>query len=101
MFLNFREDYTEKCLPTHPCLRLIANSEQPLSKVTSRRLLTYEKFKHPSIDELKLDDGSIQDFREKYFVVREETRKEKRLKDAANRKKNWEKYIKSKDIQDT
>lgn len=96
-FPVLREDYTEKCLPTHPCLTLIANNEQTLSKVTSRRLLTYEKVRHPSIDELEVRDTTIPDFREKYFVIREETRKERRLKEAAIRNENWEKYKKSKD----
>ncbi|KAH1029021.1 hypothetical protein HUJ05_002327 [Dendroctonus ponderosae] len=74
-FPVFREDYTEKCLPRHPCLTLIANSEQPLSKVTSRRLLTYKKVKRSSVDELNIKDANIQDFRDKYFVVREECRR--------------------------
>ncbi|XP_030758341.1 tRNA (guanine(10)-N2)-methyltransferase homolog [Sitophilus oryzae] len=95
-FPVFREDYTERCLPQHPCLKLVANSEQPLSKVTSRRLLTYEKIRQPSQSELEIRDISIQDFREKYFVLREETRKERRLREAAVRKENWEKYKENK-----
>ncbi|CAG9769697.1 unnamed protein product [Ceutorhynchus assimilis] len=95
-FPVLRDDYTVNCLPKHPCLKLLANSEQPLSKVTSRRLLTYEKTKHPSVDELSLEGVTIQDFREKYFLLREETRKEKRHKEAAIRKENWDKYIKNK-----
>lgn len=94
-YLN-REDYAEKCLPTHPCLSLLANSEQPLSKVTSRRLLTYEKTRHPSVDEEDIEHTTIQDFRNKYFLVREETRKEKREREAALRKEHWQKYVKSK-----
>ncbi|XP_076275564.1 tRNA (guanine(10)-N(2))-methyltransferase TRMT11 [Rhynchophorus ferrugineus] len=93
-FPVFREDYSEQCLPIHPCLKLMANSEQVLSKVTSRRLLTYEKERHPTLDEQNIEHISIQDFREKYFVVREETRKERRLREAATRKENWEKYKK-------
>eukprot|EP00730_Choanoeca_flexa_P011760 TRINITY_DN27910_c0_g1_i1.p1 TRINITY_DN27910_c0_g1~~TRINITY_DN27910_c0_g1_i1.p1 ORF type:complete len:450 (+),score=86.63 TRINITY_DN27910_c0_g1_i1:158-1507(+) len=29
--------------PTHPCMQLIANSQQPLSRKLARRMLTYEK----------------------------------------------------------
>lgn len=64
--------------------------------MTSRRLLTYEKTRHPSIDEEDIEHTSIQDFRDKYFVFREETRKEKREREAALRKENWQKYVKSK-----
>ncbi|XP_066253670.1 tRNA (guanine(10)-N2)-methyltransferase homolog [Euwallacea similis] len=96
-FPIFRDDYTEDCLPMHPCLKLLANCEQPLSKVTSRRLLTYEKTRHPSVDEVDdVEHSRIHDFRDKYFVVREETRKERRMKNAAVNKENWEKYVKSK-----
>ncbi|XP_050297429.1 tRNA (guanine(10)-N2)-methyltransferase homolog [Anthonomus grandis grandis] len=95
-FPLLREDYNEKALPSHPCLKLLANGEQVLSKVTSRRLLTFEKTRHPVKEELNLDNIAIQDFREKYFEIREETRKERRLKEAATRKENWEKYARSK-----
>lgn len=45
----FRDQYTEEQLPAHPCLELLANSEQVLSNYTSRRLLTYKKIKEPKV----------------------------------------------------
>lgn len=45
----FRDQYTEEQLPAHPCLELLANSEQILSNYTSRRLLTYKKIKEPKV----------------------------------------------------
>ncbi|RZC34191.1 tRNA (guanine(10)-N2)-methyltransferase -like, partial [Asbolus verrucosus] len=88
-FPVFREDYQESGLPSHPCLKLVANSEQVLTKITSRRLLTFEKIRHPSVTELHLNESQITDFREKYFVAREETRKERRMREARIRKENW------------
>lgn len=44
-----RDQYSTDQLPIHPCLRLIANSEQVLSNYTSRILLTYEKVKEPQV----------------------------------------------------
>ena len=35
--------YTDKELPLHPCLKLISNSEQPLSAKWRRRLITMQK----------------------------------------------------------
>lgn len=45
----FRDQYSEHQLPTHPCLELVANSEQVLSIYTSRRLLTYKKIQDPKV----------------------------------------------------
>ncbi|XP_071804745.1 tRNA (guanine(10)-N(2))-methyltransferase homolog [Asterias amurensis] len=42
----YRPEYTEAQVPHHPCLKLIANSEQPLSSYMGRRLITMEKTKH-------------------------------------------------------
>ncbi|KAJ3664594.1 hypothetical protein Zmor_000150 [Zophobas morio] len=95
-FPVFREDYKEEGLPGHPCLDLVANCEQVLSKVTSRRLLTFEKIRQPEASELNLE-CNITDFREKYFIVREETRKERRTREARVRKENWIKSGKNKD----
>lgn len=92
----FREAYTENGLPSHPCLKLISNCEQVFNKVTSRRLLTFEKFRAYSEDELKLNENTITDFREKYFVVREETRKERRMKKAHERQLHFLKHLSSK-----
>lgn len=83
-FPVFREHYSEDKLPEHPCLQLIANSEQILSKYASRRLLTYVKLKDPEESDecvtLKLID-----FREKYFEFRDETRKQRRMRKAGSR----------------
>ena len=38
-----REEYDPRALPTHPCLELVANSEQILGYTLSRRLITMEK----------------------------------------------------------
>lgn len=38
-----RNDYCEEYLPKHCCLQLVGNSEQDISSISSRRLLTYEK----------------------------------------------------------
>lgn len=75
---------------------MVANSEQILNKVTSRRLLTYEKVYQTTEEELRTVGNEIIDFREKYFVVREESRKERRLKRANERKENWLKHISNK-----
>nr|XP_022900197.1 tRNA (guanine(10)-N2)-methyltransferase homolog [Onthophagus taurus] len=90
-FPVYRDDYDENCLPTNDCLILKANSEQILNKHTSRRLLTYEKIKDASdFQGLK---NEIMDFRAKYYDTREETRREKRLRDANIRDKNWKEYL--------
>ncbi|XP_044761026.1 tRNA (guanine(10)-N2)-methyltransferase homolog [Coccinella septempunctata] len=94
-FPIFREDYTEEGLPSHPCLKLVANSEQVLSKLTSRRLLTYEKIQEPSPGtEINID--KILDFRDKYFETREESRNEKRIREAKLREENRIKYLSKK-----
>ncbi|XP_046834823.1 tRNA (guanine(10)-N2)-methyltransferase homolog isoform X1 [Vespa crabro] len=89
----FRDQYSSDQLPIHPCLRLIANSEQVLSNYTSRILLTYEKVKEPQETD-DINSICLTDFREKYFALREETRKERRMKKAterAKKKEDWEK----------
>lgn len=76
----------------------MANSEQILSKLTSRRLLTYEKVTEPIEQEASIEnENSIMDFRMKYFEVREETRKERRIKKAMLKEKDRLEYIKRKD----
>ncbi|XP_046431255.1 tRNA (guanine(10)-N2)-methyltransferase homolog [Neodiprion fabricii] len=97
-FPLFREHYADEQLPSHPCLQLIANSEQILSTYTSRRLLTYKKIRDPQDDD-PIDDSNVLDFRVRYFGHGDETRKERRMKRAEQRaknKENWEKNIKSK-----
>lgn len=77
-----REDYTEDHLPSHPCLSLISNSEQILSKLTSRRLLTYEKV-HETVPHMPVDPNSgTHNFREKYFAFGEISRKERKERKA-------------------
>ncbi|CAL7945845.1 unnamed protein product [Xylocopa violacea] len=91
-FPLFRDQYSEDQLPSHPYLELIANSEQVLSNYTSRRLLTYKKVKDPKESD-ELISTSIVDFREKYFALRNESRREKRMKKAVEKAKErqlWE-----------
>lgn len=90
----FRDQYTEDQLPAHPCLELVANSEQILSNYTSRRLLTYKKIKEPETSDENIT-MNLTDFREKYFALREETRKEKRMRKAAERAKRREEWERS------
>ncbi|KAG6462317.1 hypothetical protein O3G_MSEX013187 [Manduca sexta] len=77
-----REEYHEDQLPNHPCLTLVANSEQVLSKLTSRRLLTYQKV-HDNDSSLPIDTSAgTHNFREKYFSVGEVTRRERKERKA-------------------
>ncbi|XP_048007128.1 LOW QUALITY PROTEIN: tRNA (guanine(10)-N2)-methyltransferase homolog [Leguminivora glycinivorella] len=88
-----RAEYSPEQLPSHPCLELVANSEQVLSRLTARRLLTYEKIREPDGDEAA--DGGAHNFREKYFNSGEETRrarKERRARELAA-------YLRQKEIQ--
>lgn len=78
-FSYSRDDYSDSCLPVHPCLKLVANCEQTLSKHTARRLLTYEKIAEDKDSTLNPEDVPS-DFRQKYFHHREETRKERKIK---------------------
>ncbi|CAL2029559.1 hypothetical protein CAEBREN_18922 [Caenorhabditis brenneri] len=45
------ERYCPKNLPQHPAMKLISNCEQPLTRKTSRRLLTYQKIREPMNEE--------------------------------------------------
>ncbi|XP_026330319.1 tRNA (guanine(10)-N2)-methyltransferase homolog isoform X2 [Hyposmocoma kahamanoa] len=77
-----REEYKEEHLPSHPCLRLIANSEQVLSKLTARRLLTYEKI-NADVSHVPIEPHAhTHNFREKLFAMGEITRKERKEKRA-------------------
>nr|XP_026498504.1 tRNA (guanine(10)-N2)-methyltransferase homolog [Vanessa tameamea] len=77
-----REEYREEQLPSHPCLKLIANSEQVLSKLTARRLLTYEKVSD-EVPNMPVDpNAGTHSFREKYFSMGETTRRERKEKKA-------------------
>ncbi|KPJ14121.1 tRNA guanosine-2'-O-methyltransferase TRM11-like, partial [Papilio machaon] len=78
-----RDEYKEDELPCHPCLRLVGNSEQVLSKLTARRLLTYEKV-HDDVPNMPVDPNSAaHNFREKYFSIGEISRKERKERKAA------------------
>lgn len=74
-------------------MKLTANSEQILSNHASRRLLTYIKIREPKNNDI-INTMNIPDFREMYFALRDETRREKRTRQAEERAKNkadWEK----------
>lgn len=76
----FRRDYTEDYIPKSDCLQLVANSEQYLSTIAARRLLTYEK-----IAESDAKNGAenvsdiLNDFRFKFFTRDEKEREERRV----------------------
>ncbi|XP_062520857.1 tRNA (guanine(10)-N2)-methyltransferase homolog isoform X2 [Corticium candelabrum] len=67
----YRADYQPNLIPTHPCLTLITNSEQVLSKDTSRRLLTMEKTNEPTPETHlceSLQNKWYDSFRTNYFA---------------------------------
>lgn len=45
------EKYCLENLPKHPAMELISNCEQPLTRKTSRRLLSYRKIREPADEE--------------------------------------------------
>ena len=49
LFFLRTPSYSDEFLPSHPCLRLVANSEQGLSRHVSRRLITMEKIKENAV----------------------------------------------------
>lgn len=71
-------------LPRHKCLQLVANSEQPLTVYSARRLLTYEKIsdREEDMDSYELSQVMIDNFRQRYMktvLQHSGTRKERRL----------------------
>ncbi|TMW53475.1 hypothetical protein DOY81_001473 [Sarcophaga bullata] len=86
-----REDYNDEMIPWHKNLTLIANSEQPLTGQTARRLLTYEKSSEPSSTKEQhnvIVDGALTlDFRDRYFDNGLESRTERRLRQAEERER--------------
>lgn len=70
-----REDYTDEDLPTHPCLRLVANSEQILTKRWSRRLITMEKVQEYTEEMAAEARRKHSDFRVNHKEILEENRK--------------------------
>ncbi|CAG9787442.1 unnamed protein product [Diatraea saccharalis] len=67
--------------PQHPRMALVSASEQPLSRATCRRLLTYEKLTTHT-DTRPLPHNAPHNFREKYFALGEITRREKKERKA-------------------
>ncbi|XP_008554085.1 tRNA (guanine(10)-N2)-methyltransferase homolog [Microplitis demolitor] len=95
-FPVYRDYYSTDQLPSHPCLKMIANSEQILSIHSSRRLLTYVKIREPCEEDV-VNTLNMLDYREMYFAFKNETRKERRMKEAlarATNKAEWEKRCK-------
>lgn len=80
-----RRDYSENCIPKSDCLKLIANSEQILSSIAARRLLTYEKIAEPISNKVKNLDQLRDDFRHKFFT-RDEAERLERLNQKAELK---------------
>lgn len=72
-----RSEFTEKMLPQHSALKMIACSEQILSGEASRLLLTYEKIAEVGeiIENPELGDF---DFREKFFNNQDGNREKRR-----------------------
>lgn len=75
-FFILRRDYSEDYIPKSACLQLVANSEQYLSSIAARRLLTYEKISEPGIGTENVSD-ILDDFRFKFFARDEKERLEK------------------------
>ncbi|XP_065095631.1 tRNA (guanine(10)-N2)-methyltransferase homolog isoform X2 [Ochlerotatus camptorhynchus] len=83
-FPILRKDSTLDMLPRHKCLQLVANSEQPLTVYSARRLLTYEKVsdREEDMDSYELSQVMIDNFRQRYMktvLQNSGTRKERRL----------------------
>lgn len=74
-------------------MKLIANSEQVLSTFTSRRLLTYEKVCEPTENSASVIDV-FDDFRTKRFASGEETRQERRMRQAEKRELDRQEALK-------
>lgn len=62
------EEYTCDDIPTHPCMRMVANSEQDFGK-WQRRLITMEKVENVSNDQTvsSVHNPAHADFRTKFF----------------------------------
>lgn len=59
------------------CLKLVANSEQILSSIAARRLLTYEKIAEPTSNGVENRNDIRDDFRLKFFTRDEQERQER------------------------
>jgi tRNA (guanine10-N2)-methyltransferase len=73
-----KEDYSDKILPQHTALEIVANSEQKLTADAMRLLLTYEKVRESGelVDVSELEEI---DFRKKYLFTTDEQKEERRL----------------------
>ncbi|CAL1535145.1 unnamed protein product [Lymnaea stagnalis] len=67
----YKPDYSESCIPKHPCMSLESNCEQPLSQHISRRLITMVKIREfqelSDWDEASTKVNSVNSFRNNYF----------------------------------
>ncbi|KAJ3336280.1 hypothetical protein HDU91_001832 [Kappamyces sp. JEL0680] len=65
--------YQPQDIPTHPALRLVANSEQNFGK-WSRRLITMEKITNDNTDELvtAMENVGHSNFRDFYFNTKKD-----------------------------
>eukprot|EP00795_Rhopilema_esculentum_P008623 gene8623-14635_t len=75
----FAPSYDAKLVPSHPCFTVISNTEQKLTSVISRRLITMEKTSSLKITDLKpLKEGNEEwkrahnQFRDNYFKGKSE-----------------------------
>ncbi|KAL4703207.1 hypothetical protein ACJJTC_004883 [Scirpophaga incertulas] len=75
-----RSEYKEEELPCHPCLTLVSNSEQVLSQMTARRLLTFERrdVLSPNLCVTLTPTTAMYNFRETYFAAGETSRRQRR-----------------------
>ncbi|XP_077990460.1 tRNA (guanine(10)-N(2))-methyltransferase TRMT11-like [Glandiceps talaboti] len=80
-----RAEYSLNQIPAHPCLCLVANSEQILNGQISRRLITMEKVKEiQGLDDCDATSAVIKNdiydghnaIRKKYFIPRSERQKQ-------------------------
>lgn len=55
ILMKMNDSYKDSDVPLHPCLKLLANSEQPLSAQFRRRLITMEKICTFDVDKHDID----------------------------------------------
>ncbi|XP_018015888.1 tRNA (guanine(10)-N2)-methyltransferase homolog [Hyalella azteca] len=74
-----RDEYNSDEIPSHPCLRLVYNSEQVLNSHSTRRLLTYVKTR--AALEHEVANANVPEFsmafREKFFIAAKMSREER------------------------
>lgn len=75
----YKSDYSDSYIPKSKYLKLIANSEQVLSSIAARRLLTYEKIREPDSEDLEITDNIRDDFRPRFFAEEDAERLEKKM----------------------